>query len=277
MAKSIWITRKTNNYDWETQRLLEEAVSFGVHAKLVTNEIGIHTISNIDLPDVVLARTGSGTDHYSMSLLRELERHNIHTVNSSQSIDVSKDKFHTYQKLSQLGISTPKTILINSHLTEDFVSDIGFPCVLKPNTGSHGGGISLCHNFAELLSVYYESNTIQMVAQEYIGFKKGTDLRVLVIGNTVIGAMQRINENDFRANIALGGHGQKYTVDLELEELAINSARSIGLEIAGVDVLFTDTGYTVLEINSAPGFKGFEEYTKVNVAKSIIEYASSII
>jgi RimK family alpha-L-glutamate ligase len=112
-----------------------------------------------------------------------------------------------------------------------------------------------------------------MIVQEFVGAQAGTDLRVFVVGGKVIGAMKRTApEGDFRANITNGGQGQAYPVCDEMDMLCRETAKVLGLDIAGIDLLFDTDGFKVCEANSAPGFEGFERYCQVNIAKSIVDY-----
>ena len=113
-----------------------------------------------------------------------------------------------------------------------------------------------------------------MIIQEYIKFSEGRDLRVIVVGGRVIGAMQRTStDGSFKANISRGGKGEPYDVDDEMEMLAIQVAKVLDLDVAGVDLLFHNDGYRICEANSSPGFKGFEQALGINIPQKIFDYA----
>lgn len=233
----------------------------------------------VSLPDIVLARTGSSTGYFNLSVLRQFERLNVPTIPNSDSIEASKDKLYASQILAQAGLPTPKTMLTRFPCNSDLVDkQIGFPCVIKVVTGSHGAGVYLCHNakefedLSELISSIDFKNS--MIVQEYISHSEGRDLRVIVVGGKVIGAMQRKStDGSFKANISRGGEGEAYEVDDEMEMLSIAVAKTLDLDIAGVDLLFHPDGYKICEANSAPGFKGFEKALNINIPEKIFAYA----
>jgi glutathione synthase/RimK-type ligase-like ATP-grasp enzyme len=171
-------------------------------------------------------------------------------------------------------------MVVKYPVDESIVKDrIGFPCVVKVVTGSYGKGVYLCEkrrDFSKLMEFIRSLGTSKtLIVQEYLGLKPGEDLRVLVIGGKVIGAMKRIGpDGDFRANITNGGTGEKFELTDEIDFIARETARVLNLHIAGVDLLFDDRGFRVCEANSAPGFKGFETYCEVNVADLIADYIS---
>jgi len=233
----------------------------------------------VSLPDIVLARTGSSTGYFNLSVLRQFERLNVPTIPNSESIEASKDKLYASQILAQAGLPTPKTMLTRFPCNSDLVDkQIGFPCVIKVVTGSHGAGVYLCHNpkefedLSELISSIDFKNS--MIVQEYISHSEGRDIRVIVIGGKVVGAMQRKStDGSFKANISRGGEGEAYEVDDEMEMLSIAVAKTLDLDIAGVDLLFHPDGYKICEANSAPGFKGFEKALNINIPEKIFAYA----
>jgi RimK family alpha-L-glutamate ligase len=156
-------------------------------------------------------------------------------------------------------------------------NNIGFPCVVKVVTGSYGEGVYLCErhrDFKKLMEfVDNLGNKKTMIVQEYMGTRPGEDLRVLVIGGKVIGAMKRTApEGDFRANISGGGTGEGYPLTDKIEFLARETAKVLGLDIAGIDLLFDKDGFCVCEANSNPGFSGFEKYCGVDIADQLTDY-----
>jgi RimK family alpha-L-glutamate ligase len=154
---------------------------------------------------------------------------------------------------------------------------IGFPCVVKVITGTQGIGVYLCEkrrDFNKLMEFIHNVGISKtLLVQEYIGLNPGEDIRVLVIGGKVIGAMKRTApKGDFRANISNGGTGEKFDVTPEIDFIARETARVLNLHIAGIDLLFHNDGFVVCEANTAPGFKGFEKYCDVDIAELIVEY-----
>lgn len=233
----------------------------------------------VSLPDVLLARTGSATGNYNLSVLRQFERLNVPTLPNSDSIIAAKDKMYANQILAQAGLPIPKTMLTRFPSNPDLVEkQVGFPCVVKVITGSHGAGVYLCEDkkqfqdLSELIAALDFKNS--MIVQEYVRFSEGRDLRVIVIGGRVVGAMQRMStDGSFKANISRGGNGIAHDVDEKMELLAIQVAKTLDLDIAGVDLLFHEDGYRVCEANSSPGFRGFESALGINIPQKIFEYA----
>ena len=233
----------------------------------------------IALPDVCLARTGSGTGFYNLSVLRQLERLNVLTLPNSAAIESSKDKFYSNQILAQAGLPIPKTMLARFPVSHELVEkQIGLPCVIKVVTGSHGAGVYLCETLKQFLDrqelIASLDSKNSMIIQEYVKESAGRDLRVIVVGGKVIGAMERSStDGNFRANVSRGGVAKTYALDDEMEMLALQVARVLDLDICGVDLLFSDDGYRICEANSAPGFRGFEKATGINVPEKIFKYA----
>ena len=288
----IWMLgnrRGSDNY--EMNRFKEEAQNQGIEFDIVYSDQLDLIVSRDDrksirfcdnivpLPDVLLARTGSGTGHFNLSVLRQFERLNVPTITNSDSIIASKDKMYANQILAQAGLPIPKTMLTRFPCNTDLVQkQVGFPCVIKVVTGSHGAGVYLCEDakrfddLQELISSLDYKNS--MIVQEYIEFSEGRDLRVIVVGGRVVGAMQRTSvDGSFKANISRGGVGSQFEMNEELEMLSIQVAKTLDLDIAGVDLLFHNDGYKICEANSAPGFQGFEAAVGVNIPSKIFSYA----
>ena len=276
---------------YERERFVEEADKYGIDFNLVfADEIDL-IVSRDDrksiryrndivaLPDSILARTGSGTGYFNLSVLRQFERLNVPTLPNSASIEASKDKMYANQILAQAGLPIPKTMLTRFPCKAELVEKVvGFPCVLKVVTGSHGAGVYLCENakqfedLSELISSLDFKNS--MIVQEYVQYSEGRDLRVIVIGGRVVGAMLRQStDGSFKANISRGGEGTAFDVDDQMELLAIQTAKVLDLDIAGVDLLFHSDGYKICEANSSPGFKGFEKALGINIPQKVFDYA----
>ena len=276
---------------YERERFIEEANKYGIDFSLVfADEIDLIVSRDdrksiryrndiVSLPDVVLARTGSGTGYFNLSVLRQFERLNVPTLPNSASIEASKDKMYANQILAQAGLPIPKTMLTRFPCKAELVDKVvGFPCVLKVVTGSHGKGVYLCENAKQFEDLSELVSSIDfkasMIIQEYISHSEGRDLRVIVIGGRVVGAMQRKStDGSFKANISRGGQGEAYNVDDEMEMLAIQVAKVLDLDIAGVDLLFHPDGYRICEANSSPGFKGFEKALDINIPEKVFNYA----
>ena len=288
----LWmLCNRITTETYERQRFIEEADKYGIDFTVVfADEIDL-IVSRDDrksirfrndivaLPDSILARTGSGTGYFNLSVLRQFERLNVPTLPNSASIEASKDKMYANQILAQAGLPIPKTMLTRFPCKAELVEKVvGFPCVLKVVTGSHGAGVYLCENakqfedLSELISSLDFKNS--MIVQEYVQYSEGRDLRVIVIGGRVVGAMLRQStDGSFKANISRGGEGTAFDVDDQMELLAIQTAKVLDLDIAGIDLLFHSDGYRICEANSSPGFKGFEKALGINIPQKVFDYA----
>lgn len=287
---SVLILSKKTEGEYENRRLITSLSDLEIPATIyypdnfdviVGKGIG-HGIkyngNSFDMPNLVLPRSGSGTTEFITALLRQFEEKQVTCINSSLSVEIAKDKMRSHQLLASRGLPIPNTMLVRFPVDSDIVDNvIGWPCVVKVISGSHGEGIYLCENKKTFVKIMEFVGSLDspktLIVQEYVDSKPGEDLRVFVVGGKVIGAMKRhAPKGDFRANISAGGHGEPFEVDNQIDFLARETARICGLDIAGIDLLFDKDGYKICEANSAPGFEGFEKYCNVDVAKQIAEY-----
>jgi RimK family alpha-L-glutamate ligase len=287
---SVIILTKLERNEYESNRLLESFASKGVPARMchpdnfdiiVNRDIrnGIkYEGQDLELPDLVLVRLGAGISPFQLAVVRHFEQAGVTCINGSLPIEIVKDKLRSSQILSHAGIAIPNTMMVRMPIEDKLVTEnIGFPCVVKLVTGSYGEGVYLCErkrDYRKLIEFINNlGNKKTMIVQEYLGDCPGEDLRVLVIGGKVLGAMKRTApDGDFRANITNGGTGSTYELTEEIEYIARETARVLGLDIAGVDLLFDKRGFRVCEANSNPGFLGFEKYCNIDVADAITEY-----
>jgi RimK family alpha-L-glutamate ligase len=276
---------------YETTRLIEEGgpgTELILHPSIdiIVSKEGRRSIrvknKMVEIPDVMIPRTGSGTGYFGFAILRHLERLGVKAVNSSHSIEATKDKLYAHQIFAEQGIPTPKTMLVKHPVNANLVErELGFPAVVKILAGSYGKGVYLVESKEKFKDFVEFAHGIKsdeaIIVQRYISQRPGQDVRVFVVGGKVIGAMQRSSiDGSFKANITRGGMGENYPVDAALEEISLRVAQALELDVAGVDLLYgPDGSYLVCEANSAPGFQGFEKATGVNVAKAIIKYANT--
>jgi len=290
MNKSILIITKLDRNEYESNKLAESFESKGIKVTMahpddfdIIVDRDIHKGlkyrgQDMELPSLALVRLGAGILPFQLAVVRHLEQAGVTCVNGSNAIETVKDKLRTSQILSRHGIPIPNTMMVRMPIDDNLVKDnIGFPCVIKVVTGSYGEGVYLCErqrDYKKLMEFIDNlGNKKTMLVQEYLGERVGEDLRVLVIGGKVVGAMKRsAPEGDFRANITNGGTGERYEVTEEIDYLARETARVLNLDIAGIDLLFDKRGFRVCEANSNPGFSGFEKYCGVDVADLMTEY-----
>ena len=273
---------------YETQRLIDEGgpgteVVYHPTIDIIVSREGRRSIrvknKQVDIPNVMIPRTGSGTGYFGFAILRHLERLGVKTVNPAHAIEATKDKLYAHQIFAEKGIPTPKTMLVKHPVNANLVDkEIGWPAIVKIMAGSYGKGVyqvTSKSRFTDFIDFAHGIKTDEAIlVQEYMNAQPGSDLRVFIVGDKVLGAMKRSSKDgSFKANITRGGVGENYPVTPEIEELALKVTRSLDLDIAGVDLLFGSDGFVVCEANSAPGFEGFERCTGVDVANEIITYA----
>lgn len=227
-------------------------------------------------PDLIIARTGSETSYFTLAVLRHFERQGVPMVNSPSAIDAVADKLHTLQILSQAGLPIPKTILGRFPVDVELVErELGFPVVVKTLKGTRGNGVLLCANreqFNDLASLLDGARTgADFIFQQYIASSHGRDVRVLVVDGKVIAAMERRSANgEFKSNISTGGQGTRLEAPAEMAELAVRVAEVLGLDVAGIDILFDADGYRICEANSSPGFQGLEAACGIDVPERLL-------
>lgn len=231
------------------------------------------------LPDFVLPRMGAGTSYFALAVIRHLERLGVKCFNSSSHIDIVKDKLFTHQILAQENLPVPKTMLVKFPVDVDLVEQkIGFPVVVKTLSGSQGKGVFLSENrksFLDLMQLIEATKSkVNVILQEFIKDSYGRDLRVFTIGGKAISCMERKSGNEgFKANFSAGGDVSEYKLTPEIEWLATETSRILGLDISGVDLLFDGEHFKICEVNSSPGFEGMEQACPtVNIAKEIFHY-----
>ena len=286
-----WILYKNPiEESWETQKLVEEFEKQGVKIRVVNpNDVDIF-VDRDDrksiivggkprwLPDFVIPRTGSGTTYFVKAIIRHLERLGVTLINGSNAIDTVKDKLYTQQILAESNLPVPKTLLLKHPINLEWVENhLTFPVIIKTLSGSFGAGVFLAENKKQLKQLVkmaeITNEGYDIILQEFIEDSYGKDLRVLVINGKVIGCMMRqAVDDDFRANITRGGEGIPYQITEDIEWLGGESARLLVLDIAGVDLLFSNGSYKICEVNSSPGFEGMDKFTHTNIAEDIVHY-----
>lgn len=233
----------------------------------------------VALPEFVLPRTGSGTTYYTLAVIRHLERLGVTSFNSSTSIETVKDKLYTQQILAEQNFPVPRTMLARIPVDLEIVeTQLGFPLVVKTLSGSQGQGVYLCEDHRSLVDLMERlgagKTTPNLIFQEFVAASHGQDLRVFILGGRAIGAVRRVStDGNFKANISLGAHAEPWELTPEAEWLAAEVARILGLEIAGIDLLFDgENHFKICEANSSPGFKGIEKVYGTDVPHEIFRF-----
>ncbi|MEM8717836.1 MAG: 30S ribosomal protein S6--L-glutamate ligase [Cyanobacteria bacterium P01_G01_bin.39] len=227
--------------------------------------------------DAVIPRIGASRTFYGTAVVRQFEVMGVFSANESQAISRSRDKLRCMQILAREGVGLPVTGF--AHATQDIDGLIetvgGAPLVIKLLEGTQGIGVVLAETYQAAKSVIeaFRGLDANILVQEYIKEAGGADLRCFVVGGQVIAAMKRQGaKGEFRSNLHRGGNAQKIDLSVEERTTAIKAAKAMGLNVAGVDLLRSNHGPVVMEVNSSPGLEGIEKATKIDVAAKIIEY-----
>jgi ribosomal protein S6--L-glutamate ligase len=282
----VILSKGSANYS--TKRLKEEAIMRGHSVRVVnyakcyvTVERGnpvIHYKGEILTGvDVIIPRIASSLTKYGTSIVRQFEMQNVPTTTSSIAIVRSRDKLRSMQLLAKAGVGIPKTVFAREAADlEDVLSQVGgAPVIIKVARGTHGNGVVLAETRkaakAVMQAFYVEG--VSFVIQEFVAESAGVDIRAFVVNGKVVASMLRQSlDDDFRSNLHQGGEGIKIQLTAEERRTALKAAKSMGLPICGVDMMRSERGPLVLEVNSSPGF-GIEKVTEQNVAARIVEYA----
>ncbi len=278
------------NGNYSTKRLVEVARARGHEVKVIkyrdcyaSIEKNNPTVSyqgeDLERFDAVIPRISASMTRYGSAIVRQLEMQGVYSVSSSIAIVRSRDKLRSLQLLAKAGVGIPKTVVSrNSTDIDDLIDKIGgTPVIIKLARGTHGNGVVLAESkkaAKSVLQALYLTNEdgTNVLLQEFIAESAGTDIRAFVVGGRVVASMKRQSlDDDFRSNLHKGGEGTSVKLTDEERKTAIRAARAVGLHIAGVDLMRSEHGPLVLEVNASPGF-GVEKVTGRDVATAIIEY-----
>ena len=227
--------------------------------------------------DAVIPRIAATHTFYGNAVVRQFEMMGVFTVNDSVAIARSRDKLRSMQLLARKGVGLPVTAF--AHHT-DATSELikmcgGAPLVIKLLEGTQGAGVVLAEtkNAAQSVIEAFKAGNMNILVQEFIEEAKGADIRCIVVGGKVVASMKRqAEEGEFRSNLHRGGSAQKVKISPEERAVACRAAKAMGLNVAGVDLLRSNHGPVVMEVNSSPGLEGIEQCSGKNVAGMIIEY-----
>lgn len=280
----------TSGHEHEDARLLSAALQRGYDAQLLY----LHKCSLSICPenpnvyydgepigqdfDIIVPRIDTPHTEYGLTVLRQFQSMHIFVTDRPRALELGRDKLRCVQRLLRKNVPFPSTGF--AHSKEDFDNIIntvgGIPLIIKLIEGTEGVGVFLADNkkhAVNLLKTFSQLSTPLMV-QEFIEESAGTDVRAFVVGGRVIASMQRNSrDGDFRANAALGGDLESITLTPLEEEIALKAAEAIGINVAGVDLIRSNKGPLVIEINVSPGFTGLESVSDKDIAGAIIDYA----
>lgn len=246
--------------------------------RLITSgPLGLTRTGNIPEVDAIIPRIGASVTFYGLAVVRQFEALGVLTTAGASAIACSRDKLHSLQSMSRAGLPIPRTAVIAQPraLFAAVHAVGGVPVVIKLIRGTQGKGVVLAKNLATVLAVLEKVHKArrQALMQEYVAESTGRDMRIIVVGDRCIAAMERIaTDGDFRANLHRGGLAVSVNPDGATSRLAVAAARAHGLSVAGVDLIQSHRGPLLLEVNSSPGLEGIESVTKVDIATEIIAF-----
>ncbi len=230
--------------------------------------------------DAVLPRIGASITYFGSAVVRQFEQMDVYTPNTANGITNSRDKLRAIQILSRHDIGIPATAFVRTR--EDVLPAIervgGAPVVIKLLEGTQGIGVILApdNKVASAIVETLQSTKQNVLIQQFVAESKGRDIRALVVGDRVVGAMRRTAQGDeFRSNVHRGGDVEAVELDPPYERAAVRAAQIMGLRMAGVDMLESNHGPLIMEVNSSPGLEGIERATELDIAGAIIDHIAN--
>ncbi|MEX0843690.1 MAG: 30S ribosomal protein S6--L-glutamate ligase [Balneolaceae bacterium] len=280
------LSRNTALYS--TNRLVEAAEAKG-HEVEVIDHLKCDIVIEQDNPkiyykskkinylDAIIPRIGASVTFYGAALVRQFEMMEVFTAVHSQALVRSRDKLRSLQLLASAGVGLPKTVFTNySKEVKKLIESVGgAPLIVKLLEGTQGHGVVLgpTKKAAESIIEAFHAMKARVIVQEFISESKGADIRAFIVDGKVVGAMKRQGkEGEFRSNLHQGGSGRLIKLTKQEKEAALTAAQAMDLQIAGVDMLQSDRGPLILEVNSSPGLEGIEKTTNKDIATIIINY-----
>ncbi|GMG87966.1 RimK family alpha-L-glutamate ligase [Biformimicrobium ophioploci] len=276
---------------YSTQRLKDAALQRG-HKVKILNTLKFAIDLQRGVPDLhyrqkvlsdydaVLPRIGASITYYGTAVVRQFQEMDVFCANTAHGINNSRDKLRSLQLLSRHHIGIPRTAFVRDK--KDVLPAIervgGAPVIIKLIEGTQGIGVLLADTVkgAESIIELLQSQKQNVLIQKFVAESKGRDIRAIVVGNRVVAAMRRVAQGqEFRSNVHRGGIAEAVELSEEYKETAVRAAQIMGLQVAGVDMLESNTGPQVMEINSSPGLEGIESCTGLDVAGAIIEYIAA--
>ncbi len=273
---------------YSTKRLVEAAKNRKHNVEVINhvkcdiviekkNPVIYYNGHKIEHTDAVIPRIGASVTFYGTAVVRQFEMMRVFTTTESQALVRSRDKLRSLQVLSRAGLGLPKTVFTNYSKNIDYILDqVGSaPVIIKLLEGTQGIGVILADTRKAAESVIEAFNNLQarVIVQEFIKEAGGADIRAFIVDGQVVGAMKRQGkEGEFRSNLHRGGTASVIKLTDEEETAALKAAKAMGLGIAGVDMLQSDRGPLILEVNSSPGLEGIETATGKDIANEIIKY-----
>lgn len=273
---------------YSTRRLIEAIEEKG-HKAVVLDHLKCDIVIEKDEPSIyyfgekvtdvdgVIPRIGASVTFYGAAVVRQFEMMKVPTVVGSQALVRSRDKLRSLQILARSGVGMPKTVFTNySREVDKLIESVGgAPLIVKLLEGTQGVGVVLAptRKAAESIIQAFHSMKTRVIVQEFIEEAKGGDIRAFIVDGKVVGAMKRqAEEGEFRSNLHQGGQGTLSKLNWQEKETALTAARVMGLSVSGVDMLQSERGPLVLEVNSSPGLEGIEMATEKDIAGIVVDF-----
>lgn len=278
-----------NQHLYSTRRLQEAIIAAGHEALIVDHSLCdliieqegpsiIYKGEKLEGIDAIIPRIGASVTFYGTAVVRQFELMGAFAAVQSQAIVRSRDKLRSLQILSKAGLGMPKTAFTNFSKggEKTLIERVGgAPLIIKLLEGTQGLGVVLAETKKAAQSVIeaFHGLKARIIVQEFIKEAKGADIRAFIINGKVVGAMKRQGaEGEFRSNLHRGGKATVIKLSRQERLAALGAARALGLDIAGVDMLQSERGPLILEVNSSPGLEGIEKATGIDIAGEIVKY-----
>lgn len=277
--------------NYSTKRLKEEAMKRGHKVQIISyskcyitvergNPVVRYKGKELKGFDVIIPRISARITKYGTSIIRQFEMQNVPTTASSIATVRSRDKLRSLQLLAKAGVGIPKTVFAREAADfNDVLEQVGgAPVIIKVARGTHGNGVVLAETrkAAQAVMQAFYVEGVSFIVQEFVAESAGVDIRALVVNGKVVASMLRQSlDDDFRSNLHQGGEGVSVRLAAEERRTAIKAAKTMGLAVCGVDMMRSERGPLVLEVNVSPGFY-IEKVTGANVAAKVIDYAESL-
>lgn len=274
--------------NYTTKRLREEAKARGHEVIIIkykdcytaieaNNNVVRYKGESLERFDAIIPRIAQSYTKYGTAIVRQFEAQGSFTTASSLAINRSRDKLRAYQVLAKAGVGIPKTVFARESASFEDIIELagGTPLIIKVARGTHGNGVVLAETpkaaKAVMQAFYVEG--VNFLVQEFVKESAGVDIRVLVVGGRVVASVKRQSlDGDFRSNTHQGGEGVPVKLTDDERKAALRAAKAMGLPICGVDLMRSERGPLVLEVNSSASIKTPELITGRNVAEKVIEY-----
>ena len=269
-----------NSRLYSTRRLVEEAQISGHQVQVFSYQNLPALTSSAFFPDVLIPRIAANMTHEGKLAIQAYEASNCPSVLSSTTLSSVRDKFQCLEQLRLAGLPTPHSQLVDAATVLEplFIEAFQFPVLLKLTESTHGHGVLLIHSMQELKRMMQLFEKFQpFILQEFVREAAGTDIRAFVVGKRVVASMKRVAQSgDFRSNLHRGGKAKLLALGEQEQLMVLQATRTLGIAVAGVDMLMSSKGLLIIEVNASPGLEGIEKISKKNIAQAIIRYADNL-